>query len=207
MPDYDRAGKACIKNYNLKTLYSSRMKPFFKKATGQELDETEEIKRLNLNGPRKPVSLEKEPEVPAGKGGKKDDKKGAGGKNSKLEKDAPSGLENDATPASPDLSAIDKDKEKEVKYKPASYRFNLATSLPPRDADDEDLDMWAEMRQEHLPGNTKTKWALSYKNNTDQAIEASLDVETSTVSKRRTKGLFPVETRTNAGNWLVDKEW
>lgn len=30
VPEYDKSGKACIKNYNLKTLYSGRMQPFFK---------------------------------------------------------------------------------------------------------------------------------------------------------------------------------
>lgn len=183
------------------------MKPFFKQATGPELDETEEIKRLNLNAPLEPIKLGKEPEAPpAGAKGKGKDAKPASNAKDKR----PTPLEVTKSPSEFEDATTKKEEEapkKEIKWKPASYRFNMATSVPPRDIDDEDLEMWQGMRQEHLAGPTKTKWALAYKNDTDQAIEASLDHETSAVSKRRTKGLFPIETATNAGNWMTDKEW
>lgn len=163
---------------------------------------------MNLNAPLEPIKLGKEVEAPpTGKGKGKDVKPPSAVKDKRATPleitKAPSGLEADAY-AKPEETLTPK---REPKWKPASYRFNLATSAPPREADDEDLEMWQGMRQEHLAGPAKTKWALSYKNDTEQAIEASLDHETSAVSKRRTKGLFPIETATNAGNWLVDKQW
>ncbi len=36
--NYDKGLKACINNYNIKTFYSTRVQPFFKQSTGEELD-------------------------------------------------------------------------------------------------------------------------------------------------------------------------
>ena len=39
------------------------------------------------------------------------------------------------------------------------------------------------------------------------AIERTLDQELQVIEKRRTKGLFNVETATNAGKWMIDRNW
>jgi len=64
-----------------------------------------------------------------------------------------------------------------------------------------------QLLRERLPGIIKTKWALKYKLNLDQAIEDALSYEETIVEKQRTKGRFLIEARTNAGNWMRDRDW
>lgn len=196
----------------MKTLYTQRMIPFFKGATSKQLDETKEIKALNLDAPLEPITGDKEPEAPAkGAKGKAPPPPKSGQKDARSPLDKsknPSSMNADeSSPEATERSGKAKKLMTETKNKAASYRFTLNSSCPPKDVDDEDLEMWQNMRQEHLPGPTKTKWSLKYKNDTDQAIEAKLGYHEAEVQKRRTKGLFPIQTATNAGNWLVDKEW
>ena len=58
-----------------------------------------------------------------------------------------------------------------------------------------------------MPGSTKTRFAQNFKHETDVAIEKTLDQEIQVIDKRRTKGLFNVETATNAGKWMIDRNW
>lgn len=51
MDQYDKGAKACVKNYNLKTFYSKRMQKFFGSGTDESLDETPQIKKLDLGKP------------------------------------------------------------------------------------------------------------------------------------------------------------
>jgi len=53
----------------------------------------------------------------------------------------------------------------------------------------------------------KTKWALKYKLNLDQAILDALSAEEVIAEKVKTKGRFQIEAQTNAGNWMKDREW
>jgi hypothetical protein len=63
------------------------------------------------------------------------------------------------------------------------------------------------MNQEYLPGSIKNSWVMHYKNNKDLAIEKSLESEPVDFGKRRTKGFFQIETSTNGGNWIRDRNW
>ena len=63
------------------------------------------------------------------------------------------------------------------------------------------------MMQELLPGQVKSKWAISHKFDQDQAVIDSLAVEEVDYHKRKTKGLFQVDMSTNAGNWVRDRDW
>ena len=41
----------------------------------------------------------------------------------------------------------------------------------------------------------------------DKAIEDALEVERREILRIKTKGRFPIEAKTNAGNWLQDRLW
>ena len=41
----------------------------------------------------------------------------------------------------------------------------------------------------------------------DQAIEDALKIKKEKVANVKTKGRFQIQARTNAGNWIKDREW
>ena len=41
----------------------------------------------------------------------------------------------------------------------------------------------------------------------DQAIEEALSVKAVKAEKQKTKGRFQIEAKTNAGAWMVDRQW
>ena len=88
-----------------------------------------------------------------------------------------------------------------------SFRMNVATSDVPKDGGIDDVELWKDMRQQFLPGKTKSMFNQRFKKDTDLAIEKNLEQKEATAQKRRTKGLFVVETATNAGKWMKDKAW
>jgi len=53
----------------------------------------------------------------------------------------------------------------------------------------------------------KSKWALTHKLKMDKAIEDALSFDKAVKSKSKTKGRFQIQARTNAGNWLQDRQW
>lgn len=63
------------------------------------------------------------------------------------------------------------------------------------------------MDKERLPGPVKTKWALNYKLSMDKAIEDALNAKAVKQEKKKTKGLFEIQAKTNAGAWIADREW
>ena len=65
-----------------------------------------------------------------------------------------------------------------------------------------------QIQSETLQGPVKSKFALRYKFDSDQAIEKSLDFKKLEIAKRKTKGLFQnVSMATSAGNWMRDRNW
>lgn len=60
---------------------------------------------------------------------------------------------------------------------------------------------------ERLPGAVKTKWVLGHKMEMDQAIVDALNVKEEVKEKVKTKGRFVISTKTNGGNWMMDREW
>ena len=63
------------------------------------------------------------------------------------------------------------------------------------------------MREQQLDGPVKSKWAMRYKYDTDQAIVDKLGYVKKVFDKRSTKGSFEINIHTNAGNWMTDKKW
>ena len=53
----------------------------------------------------------------------------------------------------------------------------------------------------------KSKWALQYKLKMDRAIEDALSFQEKEKLNSKTKGRFQIQARTNAGNWIQDREW
>ena len=73
---------------------------------------------------------------------------------------------------------------------------------------DEQVALVNQFQSEALQGPVKSKFALRYKFDTDQAIEQSLEYKKMEIAKRKTKGLFAnVSMATTAGNWMKDRNW
>ena len=68
-------------------------------------------------------------------------------------------------------------------------------------------DLMNQLESERLPGSAKTKWAMKYKMSFDQQIMDALEEEDLSIDRSQTKGRFRVETHTNAGQWVNDREW
>ena len=48
---------------------------------------------------------------------------------------------------------------------------------------------------------------MNFKLQMDQAIEDALKVKAEKVANSKTKGRFQINARTNAGNWMRDRDW
>ena len=64
-----------------------------------------------------------------------------------------------------------------------------------------------QLDREKLPGTVKSKWAIEYKMKMDQVIEDALKAKLEKEIKLKTKGRFQIQARTNAGNWMMDRDW
>lgn len=72
----------------------------------------------------------------------------------------------------------------------------------------EEQQVLDQLKTQKLPGQIKSKWALTYKLKMEQAILDAMKYETVETSRANTKNLFKgLETKTNAGNWLRDRQW
>lgn len=60
---------------------------------------------------------------------------------------------------------------------------------------------------EKLPGSIKSSWALDFKVKMDAAIEDALKIKKKKAERGKTKGRFQIMPNTNAGKWMIDREW
>lgn len=90
---------------------------------------------------------------------------------------------------------------------PSGGKFALNLPNGGRSSPEVDKEESRVFGLEYLPGSVKSRWALNYRLDKNKAIENSLDFKPRVFDKNKTKGLFVVETSTNAGNWLVDRHW
>ena len=63
------------------------------------------------------------------------------------------------------------------------------------------------MYLEKLPGSIKSRWALEFKQKMDTAIEDALKIKAKKMEKGKTKGRFQIRANTNAGKWMIDRDW
>ena len=105
--------------------------------------------------------------------------------------------------------------EKEVDFNKTEDKNNLSMKIkgfPPQNIFQQNQDIELEenikrMNLEFLPGSIKNSWVMHYKHQKDLAIEKSLEYEPVDFGKRRTKGTFQIDTNTNGGNWIRDRDW
>ena len=72
-------------------------------------------------------------------------------------------------------------------------------------ASDEDDNV--SLDNEKLPGSCKSQYAMKFKLDTDRSIENFITAKKKEFAKSVTKGRFNPAFKTNAGAWMVDRDW
>lgn len=72
---------------------------------------------------------------------------------------------------------------------------------------EDEKEMMDQLFLEKLPGSIKSRWALEFKQKMDIAIEDALKIKAKKMEKGKTKGRFQIQANTNAGKWMIDREW
>lgn len=194
---HKRDSKACIPAYNIKTVYSQQVNPFFSPRTLAEKQQEQSIRGQRSATKLPPIDRE------AGRAE-------AGSRQlSTPPKEEPASKTPGKAPAKTPMDSKATLSSKPSETHVASHKTISEIYIDPEElAEKTELrDLLSQLQQEKLPGAVKTKWALGYKLSLDQAILDALSREELVAEKVRTKGRFQIEAQTNAGNWMRDRSW
>lgn len=203
-PRYDRGSKACIPQYSIKKHYGANINQFFSAGSQEKLAELRQIKEILAAKPAPEELLQQEEDKklkqsPSPKGPKSNLMSPKSNTGSNLSKYQPNPTEA--------IEILDQLNMEPINANELAFG-NKHNGALTRDELDDQVDMMNQIQSETLQGPVKSRFALRYKFDTEQAIEKSLDFKKLEFDKRKTKGLFQnVSMATSAGNWMNDRNW